>query len=53
MAARKNIKRGFLFVSKVLGKHIPVQPLIPLIGGGILAARYVSMVYDESSWDSL
>ena len=51
MAARKNIKRGFLFVSKVLGKHIPVHPLIPLIGGGTLAARYASMVYDDQSWE--
>lgn len=51
MAARKNIKRGFLFVSKALGKHIPVHPLIPLIGGGTLAARYASMVYDEQSWE--
>jgi len=25
-AARRNPKRGFLFVSKVLGKHIPVKP---------------------------
>lgn len=27
-ASRQNPKRGFLFVSKVLGKHIPVQPSI-------------------------
>jgi hypothetical protein len=27
-AARRNPKRGFLFVSKVLGKHIPVRPSI-------------------------
>src|SRR5919197_299309 len=25
-AARNNPKRGFLFVSKVLGKHIPARP---------------------------
>ena len=25
-ASRENQKRGFLFVSKVLGKHIPVEP---------------------------
>ena len=48
MAARKNTKRGFLFVSKILGKHIPVHPLIPLIGGAALAARYVSVIYNES-----
>lgn len=49
MAARKNTKRGFLFVSKILGKHIPVHPLIPLLGGGALAARYASMMYDDRS----
>lgn len=27
-AARQNPKRGFLFVSKVLGKHIPVRPSV-------------------------
>lgn len=27
-AARNNVKRGFLFVSKVLGKHYPVRPAI-------------------------
>jgi hypothetical protein len=27
-AARQNPKRGFLFVSKVLGKHIPVKPSV-------------------------
>jgi Phosphoribosyl transferase/TRSP domain C terminus to PRTase_2 len=28
LAVRQNPKRGFLFVSKVLGKHIPVSPRI-------------------------
>ncbi len=27
-AARRNPKRGFLFVSRVLGKHIPVKPSV-------------------------
>lgn len=27
-AARRNAKRGFLFVSKVLGKHYPVRPRV-------------------------
>lgn len=27
-AARRNPKRGFLFVSKILGKHIPVRPTV-------------------------
>lgn len=29
-AVRRNPKRGFLFVSKVLGKHIPISPLTAL-----------------------
>jgi uracil phosphoribosyltransferase len=49
MAARRNTKRGFLFVSKVLGKHIPVHPMIPLLGAGALAGRYASIMYDDRS----
>ncbi|CQR51761.1 hypothetical protein PRIO_0473 [Paenibacillus riograndensis SBR5] len=37
MAARINKKRSFLFVSKVLGKHIPVHPYTPLLSGAALA----------------
>lgn len=51
MAARKNIKRGFLFVSKILGKHIPVHPLIPFVGGAALAARYASLVHGEKVFE--
>ncbi len=40
MAARINKKRGFLFVSKVLGKHIPVHPLKPLLASGLLAMEH-------------
>ncbi|MDA7026414.1 phosphoribosyltransferase family protein [Bacillus sp. CLL-7-23] len=40
MAARVNKKRGFLFVSKVLGKHIPVNPLKPLLASGLLAIEH-------------
>ncbi|WP_342440285.1 phosphoribosyltransferase family protein [Paenibacillus sp. FSL L8-0436] len=36
MAARINKKRSFLFVSKVLGKHIPVMPYTPLLSGAAL-----------------
>ncbi|MGG3572990.1 phosphoribosyltransferase family protein [Bacillus gobiensis] len=39
-AARVNKNRGFLFVSTVLGKHIPVHPLKPLILSGLLAMEY-------------
>lgn len=37
MAARINKKRSFLFVSKVLGKHIPVNPYSSLLSGASLA----------------
>ncbi|MEI5905890.1 phosphoribosyltransferase family protein [Bacillus spongiae] len=40
MAARINKKRAFLFVSKVLGKHLRVNPLDPLIISALLALRY-------------
>ncbi|WP_438313449.1 phosphoribosyltransferase family protein [Sporosarcina sp. FA9] len=40
MAARINKKRSFLFVSKVLGKHIPTRPEIPLIASALLATIY-------------
>ncbi|WP_409295674.1 phosphoribosyltransferase family protein [Peribacillus sp. SCS-26] len=45
MAARINKKRSFLFVSKVLGKHLPVDPAVPLLTGAALAARYAEKVY--------
>lgn len=38
MAARNNPKRSFLFVSKLLGKHIPINPHTSLLGGYALAA---------------
>lgn len=37
MAARINKKRSFLFVSRILGKHIPVDPHKSLLGGAALA----------------
>ncbi len=40
MAARMNKKRSFLFVSKVLGKHIPVRPHVSLLAGASLGLMY-------------
>ncbi|WDV45597.1 phosphoribosyltransferase family protein [Clostridiaceae bacterium M8S5] len=45
MAARKNLKRKFLFVSKVLGKHIPVNPKISLLTGRLLGHKYIEETY--------
>lgn len=39
MAARNNPKRSYLFVSKLIGKHIPVRPRVPFITGFLLASR--------------
>ncbi len=41
MAARKNPKRDFIFVSKVLGKHIPIKPITLDIIGAILCRLWV------------
>lgn len=46
MANRKNPNRSFLFVSKVLGKHIPMNPWVGLLGNRILAAKYMDEVYN-------
>lgn len=42
VAARKNPKRSFLFVSKVIGKHIPMSPYNLRLIGNILARDYFS-----------
>ncbi|MBT2289900.1 phosphoribosyltransferase family protein [Paenibacillus albidus] len=47
MAARINKKRSFLFVSKVLGKHIPVNPYTPLLSGAALGL----LLYQEMNHD--
>ncbi|MBP2241262.1 hypothetical protein J2Z40_001824 [Cytobacillus eiseniae] len=44
MAARMNKKRSFLFVSRILGKHLPINPKIGLLTGQLLANRYMEMV---------
>lgn len=41
MSARKNKKRDFLFVSRVIGKHIPMNPMTLKIIGGILARLWI------------
>jgi hypothetical protein len=47
LAARKNKKRGFLFVSKVLGKHIPVNPYYSLLCGALLSVRFTETVLQQ------
>ncbi|WP_035412711.1 MULTISPECIES: phosphoribosyltransferase family protein [Bacillaceae] len=45
MGARINKKRSFLFVSKVLGKHLPVSPKVSLMAGAALAGEYMEKVH--------
>ncbi|MGG3470196.1 phosphoribosyltransferase family protein [Neobacillus pocheonensis] len=44
MAARINKKRSFLFVSKVLGKHIPIDANKGLTTAALLAARFLESI---------
>ncbi|MBL1226641.1 phosphoribosyltransferase family protein [Enterococcus sp. BWR-S5] len=44
MAARINKKRSFLFVSPVLGKHLPVNPSVSLLIGRALALIYSGQI---------
>jgi hypothetical protein len=44
MAARINKKRSFLFVSKVLGKHWPIEPNKGLLTAALLAARFLEVI---------
>ncbi|WP_026563840.1 phosphoribosyltransferase family protein [Bacillus sp. UNC41MFS5] len=44
MAARINKKRSFLFVSKVLGKHLPINPHKGLLTAALLGSRYLETV---------
>lgn len=47
LAARINKKRSFLFVSKILGKHIPTRPAVPALAGAALAVRLLEVIYQQ------
>jgi len=53
LAARKNKKRRFLFVSKVLGKHIPADPFVPLLAGAALAVQFMKKMHQVDHPDTL
>ncbi len=50
MSARENKKRDFLFVSKVIGKHIPMIPDALKIIGGILARLWINEREDSCDY---
>jgi len=52
LAARKNKKRRFLFVSKVLGKHVPVDPFVSLLAGAALAVQFLSRIHGVDHIDT-
>ncbi|NRG34590.1 phosphoribosyltransferase family protein [Niallia circulans] len=49
MAARINKRRAFLFVSRLLGKHLPIEPKKGLLTGFMLAARYEEIMTGKHS----
>jgi hypothetical protein len=48
LARRVNPKRSALFVSLVLGKHVPVDPAVSWVAGLALAHRYRAVVTDDA-----
>ena len=50
MSARENKKRDFLFVSKVIGKHMPMIPDTLKIIGAILARLWINERYDSYAY---
>lgn len=51
IARRINPKRSYLFVSKVIGKHIPISPYTLKIIGALLARNWLKDSYGISSDD--
>ena len=49
LAVRQNTQRAFLFVSKVLGTHLPVEPAAFLAAGKLLALAWLDQK-DEQGW---
>lgn len=52
LAVRRNSKRSFLFVSRVLGKHLPIRPSALLAAGKLLALAYLGEE-DTCGWADL
>lgn len=50
IATRINPKRSFLFVSKLLGKHLEVKPDIPKLSGYMLVNKYAELQGISDRW---
>jgi hypothetical protein len=53
MAMRRNKKRGFLFVSKLIGKHIPILPDTVSVTGGLLAEMFMREIFGGENYNAL
>ncbi len=53
MATRNNPKRRFLFVSKILGKHLPVKPYVALNYSKLLALGLYESLTGKHAEDRL
>lgn len=51
VGARVNPKRSFLFVSKLIGKHLAVHPDIPKATGMLLANLFIESLGEKSNFD--
>lgn len=52
LGARVNPKRSFLFISKLLGKHLEVHPDIPKLSGHLLSNLF-SKKYEQSYYSNI
>ena len=51
IAVRKNLKRNFLFVSKLIGKHIPMKAHSLFYTGALLAEKFANETYRDSIYE--
>lgn len=52
IAVRKNLKRNFLFVSKLIGKHIPMKAHSLFYTGALLAEKFSQETYGENIYET-
>lgn len=53
VGARINPKRSFLFISKLIGKHLAINPDSMIISGKLLGLLYFKKTYKNNDFDSL
>ncbi|MDR2878386.1 MAG: phosphoribosyltransferase family protein, partial [Fusobacteriales bacterium] len=53
VGARINPKRSFLFISKIIGKHLRINPDIMFISGKLLGLIYLKEIYFKNEFDHI